>query len=100
MGRLASTPPLASRTLAFLALAVGVAMPTVGCRGRSLPSSATDPIRIGVVLPQTGGLAQDGQSWVRGVRLAADEVNAAGGLLGGRRVVLDVVDSATDANAG
>ncbi len=70
------------------------------CRGRSLPSSVTDPVRIGVVLPQTGGLAQDGQAWVRAVRLAADEVNAAGGLLGGRRVELIVVDSATDSNAG
>jgi ABC-type branched-subunit amino acid transport system substrate-binding protein len=85
------------RRLASLALLL-VAL--FGCRGRSIPASVGDPVRIGVVLPQTGGLAQDGQAWVRAVRLAADEVNAAGGVLGGRRVELLVVDSATDANAG
>jgi ABC-type branched-subunit amino acid transport system substrate-binding protein len=72
----------------------------VGCRGATLPASASDPIRIGVVLPQSGGLMADGQAWVRGVRLAADEVNAAGGLLGGRRVELLIVDSATEGMAG
>jgi ABC-type branched-subunit amino acid transport system substrate-binding protein len=83
MGRLASL---------FLLLSVALAIAS-GCRGASLPASATDPIRIGVVLPQTGGLAEDGQAWVRAVRLAVGEVNAAGGLLGGHRVELDVVDS-------
>jgi ABC-type branched-subunit amino acid transport system substrate-binding protein len=83
-----------------LALLFAVVSAIAGCRGATIPSGATDPIRIGVVLPQTGGLAADGQSWVRGVRLAADEVNAAGGVLGGRRVELLVVDSATEGNAG
>lgn len=84
-------------SLLLVPIAITLAL---GCRGRSLPGSTSDAIRIGVVLPQSGGLAEDGQAWVRGVRLAADEVNAAGGLLGGRRVELVVVDSATDANAG
>jgi ABC-type branched-subunit amino acid transport system substrate-binding protein len=83
------------RVWPWLLLAVSLA----ACRGRSLPSSVTDPIRIGVVLPQTGLLGTDGQAWVRGVRLAADEVNAAGGLLGGRRVELVVADSATAMDA-
>lgn len=87
---------IASLTL-ILTLALALAL-AAGCRGRSLPASG--PIRIGVVLPQSGGLAEDGQAWVRGVRLAAAEVNAAGGLLGGRRVELLVVDSATDSMAG
>lgn len=91
MGRLASLT---------LFLALGLALFAPGCRGRSLPASAGEPIRIGVVLPQTGGLAEDGQAWVRGVRLAAAEVNAAGGLLGGRRVELLVEDSATASGAG
>lgn len=86
--------------LASLCIVLVLALSAPGCRGRSLPASVSDPIRIGVVLPQTGGLAQDGQAWVRGVRLAAAEVNAAGGLLGGRRVELDVVDSATASGAG
>ena len=87
MGRLASLS-------IFLAFAIA------GCRGGTITAADGEPIRIGVVLPQTGGLAQDGQSWVRGVRLATDEVNAAGGVLGGRRVELLVVDSATESGAG
>jgi len=82
-----------------LLLALGLAL-SPGCRGRALTESDSAPVRIGVVLPQTGGLAQDGQAWVRGARLAADEVNAAGGLLGGRRVELVVADSATSSTAG
>lgn len=89
MGRLSSLSVL---------LVLGLVLVAPGCRGRSLPDSG--PIRVGVVLPQTGGLAADGQAWVRAARLAADEVNAAGGLLGGRRVELLVEDSATDSNAG
>jgi len=71
-----------------------------GCRGATLPPSASEPVRIGVVLPQSGGLAADGQAWVRGVMLAIDEINAAGGVLGGRRVEPLVVDSATESSAG
>ncbi|MFO0686309.1 MAG: ABC transporter substrate-binding protein [Sandaracinus sp.] len=89
-----------ARLASLLALVLCLALALPSCRGRSLPASVDEPIRIGVVLPQSGGLAQDGQAWVRGVRLAAAEVNAAGGLLGGRRVELLVRDSGTDAQAG
>lgn len=89
-----------ARLASLLALVLCLALALPSCRSRSLPASVDEPIRIGVVLPQSGGLAQDGQAWVRGVRLAAEEVNAAGGLLGGRRVELLVRDSGTDAQAG
>ncbi len=89
-----------ARLVSLVALLLGLALALPSCRSRSLPASIDEPIRIGVVLPQSGGLAQDGQAWVRGVRLAADEVNAAGGLLGGHRVELLVRDSGTDAQAG
>jgi branched-chain amino acid transport system substrate-binding protein len=91
MGRLASLS---------IGLAVLLALFAPGCRGRSIAASTSETIRIGVVLPQSGGLAEDGRAWVRGVHLAAAEVNAAGGLLGGRRVELDVEDSATSSSAG
>ncbi|GAB4198837.1 MAG: ABC transporter substrate-binding protein [Sandaracinaceae bacterium] len=54
------------------------------------------PIRIGVVMPQTGPLGTDGQEWLKGIRLAAQEVNAAGGPLPGRPVELVVLDSETN----
>ena len=51
------------------------------------PAYAADPIRIGVDGPFTGGSAPMGVDMLRGVELAADEINKAGGILG-RPVVL------------
>ena len=43
---------------------------------------AADPIKIGVGGPFTGGSSSMGVSMRDGVRLAVDEINKAGGLLG------------------
>jgi len=43
---------------------------------------AADPIRIGVSGPFTGGSSPMGVSMRNGIRLAAEEINAAGGVLG------------------
>lgn len=43
---------------------------------------AAEPIRIGVSGPFTGGSSPMGLSMRDGIRIAADEINAAGGLLG------------------
>lgn len=43
---------------------------------------AADPIKIGVAGPFTGGSSSMGVSMRDGVRLAADEINKAGGILG------------------
>ncbi|MBM3487367.1 MAG: amino acid ABC transporter substrate-binding protein [Alphaproteobacteria bacterium] len=42
----------------------------------------TDTIRIGVIKPITGPLAFDGNNSVNGAKLAVDEINAKGGVLG------------------
>ena len=44
--------------------------------------AADDPIVIGVISPNTGTLAAYGTGIVTGVQLAAEEINAAGGILG------------------
>ena len=49
------------------------------------------PIRVGAVFPLTGNAAGLAGQELRGVQIAADLVNADGGI-GGRRVVLDVRD--------
>src|SRR5580704_1238011 len=51
------------------------------------------PIVIGVSTPQTGvaAVASEWEMW--GVNLAVEEINAAGGLLGGRKVELMVLDN-------
>src|ERR1044072_9605277 len=55
-------------------------------------SAAAQPIVIGVSTPQTGvaAVASEWEMW--GVNLAVEEINAAGGLLGGRKLELMVLD--------
>ena len=43
---------------------------------------AADPIKVGVAGPFTGGSSSMGVSMRDGVRMAADEINKAGGVLG------------------
>ena len=82
--------------LVRLALAAAILVSLVSCRGRVLAPASTEPVRIGVVLPASGSLGTDGMAWVRGIQLAVSEVNAAGGVLPGRRVELLIEDSETD----
>jgi branched-chain amino acid transport system substrate-binding protein len=48
----------------------------------AVPATAAEPIKIGVSGPFTGGSAPMGVSMRDGVKLAAAEINAAGGVLG------------------
>src|SRR5579885_1293418 len=57
------------------------------------------PVRIGMVDPLTGVYAAPAQNEVMGARLAVDEMNAKGGILG-RPVELLVEDSANDVGTG
>ncbi|MEV6598703.1 branched-chain amino acid ABC transporter substrate-binding protein [Actinoplanes sp. NPDC051346] len=87
-------------TLARL-VALGAATVTLGAGGCALPDqpAAAAPIRIGALLPLSGGNAPSGKADAAAARLAVDEVNAAGGLLG-RPVELVIKDDACDpANA-
>lgn len=55
---------------------------------------SADSIRIGVSGPFTGGSAPMGLSMRNGIRLAAEEINAAGGLLGRRIELIERDDEA------
>lgn len=62
----------------------------------SLGAHADDvPIKIGLLEDATGILAQGGQPKINGARLAVEEINAAGGVLG-RRLELIVYDAQSD----
>jgi len=52
---------------------------------------AQEPIKIGVIQPLTGSLAYDGRSWVHGAKIAEEEINDTGGILG-RPIILIVED--------
>ena len=54
----------------------------------AISAFAAEPIKIGQVAALSGASAQSGESITRGLSLAIDEINAKGGLLGGRMLVL------------
>jgi branched-chain amino acid transport system substrate-binding protein len=58
---------------------------------RAVP--AQEPIKLGVVGPHSGPAAFDGQSTLIGAQVAAQEISAAGGLLGGRKIEIVAADS-------
>lgn len=59
-------------------------------------SAAAEPIRIGVSGPLTGGSAPMGISMHNGVRLAAEQINARGGLLGRPIALIERDDHASE----
>jgi branched-chain amino acid transport system substrate-binding protein len=66
--------------------------------GVNLLQAQQGPIRIGMSMPQTGGLAGGGKASLLGIEIWRDDVNAKGGLLGGRKVELVVYDDKSSAS--
>jgi branched-chain amino acid transport system substrate-binding protein len=56
------------------------------------PSAAQDAIRIGVTQPLTGAFAASGNYVMQGAKIAEEEINAAGGVLG-RKIQLVIEDN-------
>ena len=63
-------------------LAVGLAVGLMASAGH-----AQEPIKVGLVAALSGGSAKSGEGITRGLTIAIDEINAAGGILG-RKLVL------------
>ncbi len=63
-------------------LAAGLALAAAG------PALANEPIKIGLVTALSGQSALAGEAITRGMQVAIDEINAKGGLLGGRKLEL------------
>lgn len=66
--------------------------------GINLLHAQQPPIRIGMSMPQTGGLAGGGKPSLLGIEIWRDDVNAKGGLLGGRKIELVVYDDKSSAS--
>src|SRR5262245_30437286 len=66
--------------------AASIALATLAAIPSSL--SAQEPMRVGEVAGRSGGWAQSGEAITRGLSLAIEEINAGGGLLGGRKIEL------------
>ena len=63
----------------------------------SAASAEGPPIKIGMSMPQTGGLAAGGKASLLGIEIWRDDINAKGGLLG-RKVELVVYDDKSSAS--
>jgi len=70
-----------SRRAVLAAIAAACALP-------ALPALAADTIKIGLVTALSGQSARAGEALTRGMTIAIDEINAKGGLLGGRKLEL------------
>ena len=68
-------------------------MVVLTCFGR-----AAEPLKIGMTAPLTGPAAEEGRYKIQGVKLAAEEVNKAGGVLG--RPIEFVIEDDQSTNPG
>jgi branched-chain amino acid transport system substrate-binding protein len=69
-------------------LLISLVLTLVLIGGGNASAASTEPIRIGHVAALSGASAQSGDAITRGLSIAIDEINAGGGLLGGRKLEL------------
>lgn len=67
------------------------------CKKSDDRSNSESVIKIGMALPLTGTEASYGQDSLQGAQLAMEEINAHGGVLGGRQIQLVVKDNQSKA---
>ena len=75
----------------------GLASAVVALGLTSRAGAEEPPIKIGMSMPQTGGLAAGGKASLLGIEIWRDDINARGGLLG-RKVELVVYDDKSSAS--
>ena len=60
--------------------------------GHSALAQSKEPVKIGLAAAVSGGSAASGEAIKRGIQIAMDEINAQGGVLGGRKLELVIRD--------
>jgi branched-chain amino acid transport system substrate-binding protein len=92
---------LISRLGLFALAGVLVASASVGCTrkdaGNGGAGNGTGPIAVGAYGSMTGPQAAYGESEINGITLAMNEINTAGGVLGGRKIELVTGDDQSKA---
>lgn len=90
--------PLALKSLALITMC-SLSLSACGGIGDepAAESGGTGPVKVGISLPLTGDFSEPGKGVREGYEVWADQVNAAGGLLG-RKVELIFRDDASDPN--
>ncbi len=77
------------------------AAPSADAPAPSDASAATgDVVKVGAIAPNTGALAAYGEAVSNGIKLAVKEINAAGGVLGGKMLEVTYMDDKGDSTEG
>lgn len=88
------TNPMFKRRREIVLGAAGLALGTAA--GWPRLASAAEPIRVGLLQPFTGGMEALGEQGGQATRLALEEANEAGGVLGGRMFEMIRADTKSD----
>lgn len=85
------------KRMAFLVTGLALTMLAAGCGGgdKKAEESKGDTIKVGVNMELTGGVSIYGQSAYNGIKLAADEINASGGI-NGKKIELIPYDTKSE----
>lgn len=89
------------RLLPIVTLTVGAVL-LAACGSGSTTGSTdvknTKEVRLGVILPLTGSTAQNGNNSLKGIQLAVELINTAGGIksMNGAKIKLDIADATSD----
>ncbi len=81
-------------------VAAGAALGLVAAGTGPLWAQSGEPIQIGLVAALSGQSAKSGEAITRGITMAMEEINAAGGLLGGRQLELIARDDESNPGKG
>ncbi|WP_025139149.1 ABC transporter substrate-binding protein [Achromobacter sp. DH1f] len=81
-------------------LSLSAAALTLPLIPRLARAATGEPVRIGVLAPLTGGGGPYGQGMANAAQKAAETINAAGGVLGGRPLEVVVIDDESNPTAG
>src|SRR6266404_2977739 len=84
------------RTILILFLLISLLLAACGGNSNGSGSATQSPIKIGLISPLTGPEGFIGQAGLKGVQVAADYINANGGILG-RQIKLISADTGGDA---
>jgi len=87
------------RTLVVAAVVGATALAASMATAAAQSTGSSDPVRIGLEAPLTGDQKAIGQGMLKGAQLAADQLNADGGIAG-RKVVIVPIDDAADPETG
>ena len=99
--RIGGRPRQGVLAVGLLAVALVCGCLVAAC-GQEVQAGAPPVVKVGVLYPVSGPLVEFGQEMVTATRIAADEINAAGGIksLGGAQIKLDEADSQGDPTIG